>query len=51
VTPAGIVAVLSSIYPLGTILLARLVLGERLSITRRAGGFVALTGAALVAAG
>ena len=47
----GIVAVLSSIYPLVTVLLARLVLGERLSATKRAGGFVALGGAALVAAG
>ncbi|MCS7006133.1 MAG: DMT family transporter [Gaiellaceae bacterium] len=51
VTAAGVVAVLSSLYPLGTIILARLVLGERLSITRRAGGLVALAGAALVAAG
>jgi uncharacterized membrane protein len=48
---AGIVAVLSSIYPLVTIVLARVVLGERLSASRRAGGLVALTGAALVAAG
>jgi len=31
--------------------LARLVLGERLSVARRVGGAVALTGAALVAAG
>lgn len=48
---AGIVAVLSSIYPLVTIVLARVVLGERLSVSRRVGGLVALSGAALVAAG
>lgn len=48
---AGIVAVLSSLYPLTTIVLARLVLGERVDRLRRAGGAVALCGAALVAAG
>jgi drug/metabolite transporter (DMT)-like permease len=48
---AGIVAVLSALYPVVTVLLARLVLGERLSVTRRVGGAVALAGAALVAAG
>ena len=48
---AGIVAVLSALYPMVTIVLARLVLGERLSLFRRAGGLVALGGAALVAAG
>lgn len=47
----GIVAVLSSLYPLVTILLARLFVGEHLSVSKRAGGFVALAGAALVAAG
>ncbi|HUF01564.1 MAG TPA: EamA family transporter [Gaiellaceae bacterium] len=47
----GIVSVLAALYPLTTILLARLVLGERLSASRRAGGAVALAGAALVAAG
>jgi drug/metabolite transporter (DMT)-like permease len=47
----GIVAVLSALYPLTTILLARLVLGERLNPGRRAGGALALAGAALVAAG
>ncbi|HET8968982.1 MAG TPA: DMT family transporter [Gaiellaceae bacterium] len=47
----GIVAVLSSIYPLVTVVLARLVLGERLSAVKRVGGGVALGGAALVAAG
>jgi drug/metabolite transporter (DMT)-like permease len=48
---AGIVAVLSALYPVATIVLARLVLGEQLSAARRAGGAVALAGAALVAAG
>jgi drug/metabolite transporter (DMT)-like permease len=48
---AGIVGVLSALYPVVTIVLARVVLGERLSAARRAGGAVALTGAALVAAG
>jgi drug/metabolite transporter (DMT)-like permease len=47
---AGIVAVLSALYPVVTIVLARVVLGERLSISRRAGGVIALTGAVLVAA-
>jgi len=47
----GIVAVLSSLYPVVTIVLAWLVLGERLGLTKRAGGAVALGGAALVAAG
>lgn len=48
---AGIVAVLSALYPVVTVVLARFVLGERLSATRRVGGVVALAGAALVAAG
>jgi drug/metabolite transporter (DMT)-like permease len=48
---AGIVAVLSALYPIVTVLLARLVLGERLTVSRRAGGVIALAGAALVAAG
>ena len=48
---AGVVAVLSALYPLATVLLARLVLGERLDVSRRVGGVVALAGAVLVAAG
>jgi drug/metabolite transporter (DMT)-like permease len=48
---AGIVAVLSALYPVVTIVLARIVLAERLSRPRRVGGIVALAGAALVAAG
>lgn len=47
----GVVAVLSALYPLLTIVLARLVLDERLDARRRAGGVVALSGAALVAVG
>jgi drug/metabolite transporter (DMT)-like permease len=45
----GIVAVLSALYPVVTVVLARLVLRERLSASRRAGGVLALGGAALVA--
>ncbi|MGH3064974.1 MAG: EamA family transporter [Gaiellaceae bacterium] len=47
----GIVAVLGSLYPLVTVVLARIVLAERLSAQKRFGGVVALGGAALVAAG
>jgi drug/metabolite transporter (DMT)-like permease len=47
----GIVAVLGSLYPVVTMVLARLVLGERLGIAKRVGGGVALAGAAFVAAG
>lgn len=48
---AGIVAVLSALYPVVTVVLARIVLGEQLSLSRRVGGVVALGGAALVAVG
>jgi drug/metabolite transporter (DMT)-like permease len=47
----GIVAVLGSLYPVVTIVLAWLVLGERLGLAKRIGGGVALAGAALVAGG
>jgi drug/metabolite transporter (DMT)-like permease len=47
----GIVAVLAALYPVVTILLARALLGERLSTARRAGAGLALGGAALVAVG
>lgn len=47
----GIVAVLGSLYPITTMVLARLVLGERLNAAKRVGGGVALAGAAFVAAG
>ena len=48
---AGIVAVLSALYPLTTIVLARIFLAERLDRHRRVGGVLALAGAALVAIG
>lgn len=47
----GIVAVLSSLYPVVTVALAWVVLREQLSVTRRSAGVLALAGAALVAAG
>ena len=47
----GIVAVLSATYPIVTVLLARLYLGERLTTAKRAGGAIAISGAVLVAAG
>jgi len=47
----GIVAVLSSLYPVVTVVLAWLVLGERLGTAKRIGGAAALAGAAFVAAG
>ncbi len=48
---AGIVAVLSALYPVVTIVLARVLLDERLTASRRIGGAITLAGAALVAAG
>jgi drug/metabolite transporter (DMT)-like permease len=48
---AGIVAVLSSLYPVVTVVLAWLVLGERLGTPKRGGAGAALAGAAFVAAG
>lgn len=48
---AGIVAVLSALYPVATIALARVALHERLDTWRRVGAALALGGAALVAAG
>jgi drug/metabolite transporter (DMT)-like permease len=47
----GIVAVLSALYPVMTILLARALLHERLGATRVGGGLIAVAGAALIAAG
>lgn len=48
---AGVVAVLSSLYPVVTIVLAWRLLGEHLGYVKRGGGAVALAGAALVAVG
>jgi drug/metabolite transporter (DMT)-like permease len=48
---AGIVAVLSALYPIVTVVLARVALNETLTTSRRVGGVVTLAGAALVAAG
>lgn len=48
---AGIVAVLSALYPVVTVVLARILLDERLTASRRIGGAITLAGAALVAAG
>ena len=47
----SVVAVLSSLYPVGTVVLARALLGERLAPVQMAGVGVALAGVALIAAG
>jgi drug/metabolite transporter (DMT)-like permease len=47
----GVVAVLSSLYPVGTVALARIVLGERLTALQGVGVLLAFAGVALIAAG
>jgi len=47
----GVVSVLSSLYPVTTMTLAWLLLGERLGRTKRGGAVLALMGAAIVAVG
>jgi uncharacterized membrane protein len=47
----SVVAVLGSLYPVATVLLARLVLGERVRRVQGVGIFAALAGVALIAAG
>ena len=44
----SIVAVLSALYPIGTVLLARMVLGERLARGQLAAVAVAVTAVALI---
>ena len=47
----SVVAVLGTLYPVVIVLLARIVLGERLRAVQRTGAAAALAGAALIAAG
>jgi drug/metabolite transporter (DMT)-like permease len=47
----SVVAVLGSLYPVATVLLARFVLGERVRRIQELGIAAAVTGAALIAAG
>lgn len=47
----AIVSVLGSVYPVATVLLAHIILGERITWVQRAGVVCALTGVAFVSAG
>jgi drug/metabolite transporter (DMT)-like permease len=47
----SVVAVLASLYPVLVAILARLLLGERLSLVQRGGALVAIGGAAAISAG
>jgi drug/metabolite transporter (DMT)-like permease len=47
----SVVAVLASLYPVITVVLARVVLGERLRAVQRVGALAALAGVALISAG
>jgi drug/metabolite transporter (DMT)-like permease len=47
----SVVAVLASLYPVTTIVLARVVLGERVAALQRAGAVAALAGVALITGG
>jgi drug/metabolite transporter (DMT)-like permease len=45
----SLVSVIAALFPVTTVLLARLILGERISTTQRAGAIAALAGVALIA--
>ena len=47
----SVVAVAASLYPVATVVLARLLLGERVRPVQEVGIVAALTGVALIAAG
>jgi drug/metabolite transporter (DMT)-like permease len=47
----SVVAVIGSLYPIGTVLLARVLLGERMRRIQLAGVLAAFVGVALVTAG